>query len=329
MIQLLKKRWVYHSLIWIVSYLVFVALVFFEERNTDSFFECLQVPFSFFAPVIPITYLGFWAKEKFFNSRQYFFYLLAVAAIVTIGVVIYEIIDMLIDNEIGNSRTQNIFNFVFILLFTVGLQYFKRGIVNQYQIQELKAKTAMTELNALKAQLNPHFLFNTLNNIYGMNQIDPEKGSEMIMELSDVMRYHLEFSKEGKVTLEDEIQLLKSYIKLERLRLRDTCDVQIDFEEADESLMISPLLFIPFVENAFKHGTHPTQECFIHIKLSTTPDTLLFTIKNSMIANRKVVKTNIGIQNTKRRLELIFPEKHELNITQNEKTHLVELKIEL
>lgn len=328
MIQFLKKRWVYHSLIWMASYLSFTALIFFDEGNTANFFECLKEPFFFFAPVFIITYLGFWAKKKFFDSRQYFFYLLAVVGIVAIGVTIFEALNR-IDNEINNSRTQNIFNFVFILLFTVGLQYFKRGIINQYQLQELKAKTAMTELNALKAQINPHFLFNTLNNIYGMNQINPEKGSEMLMELSEVMRYHLEFSKEGEVKLEDEIQLLQSYIKLEQLRLRDTCDVQVDFEEVSESLMISPLLFIPFVENAFKHGTHPTQECFVHIRLQTTPELLLFTTKNSIIANRKVVKTNVGLQNTKRRLELIFPEKHQLTITQNENTHHVELKIEL
>lgn len=162
-----------------------------------------------------------------------------------------------------------------------------------------------------------------------MNQIDSEKGSEMIMELSEVMRYHLEFSKEGKVKLADEIQLLQSYIKLEKLRLRKTCDVQINFNEADGTTMISPLLFIPFVENAFKHGTHPTKECFIHIDLKTTKEKLLFTIKNSIILNRKVVKTNIGLKNTQRRLELIYPERHKLNISQNEGEHLVEMHIEL
>jgi len=329
MLGFFKKRWVYHSLIWLVTYLVFLFIVFSEEGNTETLISCLQDPLFFLIPVFPVTYLSFWAKEKFFDNRRYFLYVLSIIAVVVLGVIIYESLEMLAEGELTNSRSQNIQNFIFIQLFAVGLQYFKRGIVNQYQIQELEAKTAMTELNALKAQINPHFLFNTLNNIYGMNQINPEKGSEMIMELSDVMRYHLEFSKIGKVKLEDEIQLLNSYIKLEELRLRETCDVQVNFENADENLMISPLLFIPFVENAFKHGTHPTQDCFVHINLSTTKGKLLFTIKNSIIANRKVVKTNIGIQNTQRRLELIFPEKHNLKITKNADEHLVELTIEL
>ena len=327
--EILKKRWVYHSLIWIGSYLALTLLTYLSEGNTQSFIECLDEPLVIFLPVIVVTYIGFWAKDKFFDSRKYIPFIIILIVAIAIGVYGYETLDLFLNSEIGNSRFQNVQNFVFTLLFTFGLQYFKRGIINQYQLQELRAKTAETELNALKAQINPHFLFNTLNNIYGMNQIDSEKGSEMIMELSDVMRYHLEFSKQGKVRLEDEIQLLKSYIKLERLRLRETCDVQIDFERADESLMISPLLFIPFVENAFKHGTHPTKECFVHIKLYTTPKQLFFTIENSIIANRKVVKTNIGLQNTKRRLDLIFPEKHNLKITTNENVHLVDLKIEL
>lgn len=328
MIRYLKKRWVYHSLIWVISYWIFTSITFLDGDNSDSLLSCLQEPLFIFISIITVTYLGFMAKEIFFDSRRYLLYFFAAIAIVAVGVTIYESLQML-DNHIGNSRIQNIANFVFIQLFSVGLQYFKRGIINQYQIQELKAKTAMTELKALKAQLNPHFLFNTLNNIYGMNQIDSKKGSEMIMELSDVMRYHLEFSKEGKIKLEEEIQLLNSYIKLEKLRLRETCDVQLNFENVDESLMISPLLFMPFVENAFKHGTHPTKECFVHIKLKTTSSQLLLAVKNSLIANRKVVKTNIGLQNTKRRLELLFPEKHKLSITQNEGCHLVELSIEL
>jgi len=151
----------------------------------------------------------------------------------------------------------------------------------------------------------------------------------MIMELSDVLRYHLEFSKEGMVKLRDEIQLLNSYVLLEKLRLTETCDVQTNFTDADESLMISPLLFLPFVENAFKHGTHPNKECYVHIELKTTKDRLHFTVKNSVVVDRKVVKTNIGLQNTMRRLELIFPDKHQLNITKNEQEHLVEMYLEL
>ena len=315
-------------MIWIASYLVLVVLSSLRADDGSTFFSILKEPFFFFVPLVPVTYLAFWAKEYFFDNRKYVLYVIAAISIVVLGVVLYELVEPL-QREGRNPRSQNIANFIFLQLFAVGLQYFKRGIFNQYQIQELKAKTALTELNTLKSQINPHFLFNTLNNIYGVNQIDSEKGSEMIMELSDVMRYHLEFSKEGKVKLKDEIQLLKSYVRLEKLRLTETCDVQINFDDANGHLMISPLLFIPFVENAFKHGTHPNKDCYVHIRLKTVKDKIYFTVKNSVVADRKVVKTNIGIQNTRRRLELLFAERHKLNITKNEEEHLVEIFIDL
>ena len=328
MMQFLKKRWVYHSLIWILGYLAFVAMCLLSAGENENFIACLKEPFFFFVPIIPVTYLAFWAKERFFDNRKYLLYVLAAISIVVFGVILYETIEPFQD-KVKNARSQNIINFVFFQLFAVGLQYFKRGIVTQYQIQELKAKTAISELNTLKAQLNPHFLFNTLNNIYGVNQIDSNMGSEMIMELSDVMRYHLEFSKEAKVKLADEIQLLNSYIKLEKLRLRATCDVQIDFKDLNTDLMISPLLFLPFLENAFKHGTHPNKACFVHIKLKTSNDNIYFEVRNSVVVNRKVVKTNIGLQNTKRRLELMYPQKHKLDIIKDEQEHLVRMQIAL
>jgi len=328
MIDFLKKRWVYHSLIWIIAYVAMALMIYINLGDSEPYIECLKEPLILFIPVMIVTYLSFWAKGRLFDSRQYLLYVLAATLIVVLGVILYEYFEQF-DEGSPNPRAMNISNFIFLQIFAVGLQYFKRGIINQGQIQELRAEKAITELNALKAQINPHFLFNTLNNIYGMNQVNPEIGSEMILELSDVMRYHLEFSKAMKVKLEDEIQLLNSYVKLEQLRLSETCDVQVDFSGSDASIMISPLLFLPFIENAFKHGTHPTKDCYVHISLKTHPGSILLTVKNSLIANRKVVKTHIGLQNTKRRLELLFLQKHDLKVTKTDNYHLVELSIEV
>ncbi len=319
-----KKRWVYHSLIWMAGYL----FLSFVDRDEDlSIIECLKAPFFQYAIIMGITYSNFTAKVYFFDRRKYLLYAFALISIVIGSLISFEIIKNW--DTFNNTLMQNTINVFFIMLCSLGLQYLKRGIINQHQFQELKAKTIETELNALKAQINPHFLFNTLNNIYGMNKIDPSRGSEMILELSDVMRYHLEFSKRGLVKIEDEIQLLESYIKLEQLRLNDNCDVETDLEQIDGSLKISPLLFLPFVENAFKHGTHPIQACYIHLELKSDSDQLYFKIQNSVIRNRKIVKTNIGLENTKRRLELIYPEKHELKILKDEKQYSVELSIDL
>ncbi len=330
MLQFLKKRWVYHSLIWLAGYCFMVSMTW-KMIEPDDGETLLGVMYEVLFEVIPIfivVYLSFWAKENLFDKRKYYWYALVTVTTVIGGSYFYRFLDFLQDSN-GNDMSQNITNFVFIYFLCIGLQYFKRGITSQYQLQELKAKKMETELNALKAQINPHFLFNTLNNIYGMNQIDSDKGSEMIMELSDVMRYHLEFSKIGLIKIEDEIQLIQSYIKLETLRLTDNCDVKVDIDQLDSNLMISPLLFLPFVENAFKHGTHPNQACYIHIKLRTEGRQLIFKIRNSIIRNRHVVKTNIGLDNTKRRLELIYPEKHQLDISQDNVSYNVNLTIDL
>jgi len=304
------------------------SVVWREEDQETTILKLLSETFLELLPVFLVVYASFWAKEHLFDRRKYYWYALATVASISIGAFLYRVIDLYQD-QIGNSMSQNYTNFISIYFICIGLQYFKRGIINQYQFQELKAKKVETELNALKAQINPHFLFNTLNNIYGMNQIDAEKGSEMIMELSEVMRYHLEFSKIGMIKLEDEVQLINSYLKLETLRLRDNCDLQVDLDHLDGSLRISPLLFIPFVENAFKHGTHPNQPCFIHIKMRTEEKHLSFEISNSIIRNRNVVKTNIGLENTQRRLELIYPNKHQLDISQDDHAYKVNLNIDL
>lgn len=295
----------------------------YDGIREDNIIQSLIDIITNILPLMYIAYAGFWIKSAFFDKRKYLAFSLALLFIIVSGVFALKLFGV---NQ-GNTLFNNIINVAFVLLSSLGLQYFKRGIINQHQIQELRAKTAETELNALKAQINPHFLFNTLNNIYGMNQIDSNKGSEMILELSDVMRYHLEFSKMGTVRIEDEIQLIESYIKLESLRLTDNCKLQVDIEEVDQSLNISPLLFLSFVENAFKHGTHPIHPCFINLSLKSKENVIYFEIENSIIENRKVVKTNIGLENTSRRLELIYPEKHQLNVSESNKSYKVNLEI--
>lgn len=321
--KLLQKRWFYHSLIWLGAYLLFFLLAY----ETDwTLLENLVDPIFILIPLAFITYSGFWAKANLFDKRKYWLYVLSLLLITFVGMAMFQGLKLMGHME-GNGTLQNMSNIIFTILFSTGLQYFKRGIISQQQLQELRAKTAETELNALKAQINPHFLFNTLNNIYGINQIDSEKGSEMILELSDVMRYHLEFSKLNMVRLEEETELIQSYIRLEELRLTENCDLKVDVSSIDPSLKVSPLLFLPFVENAFKHGTHPLKPCFVHIQLKTIDDKIIFNVINSIVENKKIVKTNIGLENTQRRLELMYPNKHSLKVDKSQEKYSLSLII--
>ncbi len=269
----------------------------------------------------------------FFDKRKYKPYILYTLLLIFITILVLRLMYDLLGEREGIPDLvlwlQDFTNVCFFLVSTTGFQYVKRGLINQYQLQELRAKTAETELNALKAQINPHFLFNTLNNIYAINKIDSEQGGEMLLELSEVMRYHLRFSKMKEVNLEEELQLIKAYIELEKLRLTKNCELITTFEPINERLKIAPLLFLPFIENAFKHGTHPVQKSFVHLSITSTENKVHFEVSNSIIHNKKVVKTNIGLENTKRRLDIIYPKQHDLKISETDDRYIVNLIIEI
>ncbi|MEM1325668.1 MAG: histidine kinase [Bacteroidota bacterium] len=326
MIAFLQKRWVYHSLIWFLLTL-FLGFLIWKSGDFETTGRFVSVLVTIILSLSVSVYLAFYFKRRFFDRRQYGRFVLGLLLTIGIGVGVIEGLFFLLGNP--SALTQNIQNVAFIVLIAIGLQYFKRGIINQYQIQELRAKNAETELHTLKTQLNPHFLFNTLNNIYAINQMNAEQGSEMILELSEVMRHHLHFSQRQTVPLSDTIQFIQSYIELEKLRLNENCDLKVNIETGKSSICIAPLLLLPFIENAFKYGTHPLQPCFIHISLQVQERQLFFEVKNSIIANKKTIQTGIGLENTKRRLALIYPNRHELNIESTDKVYTVELKIDL
>jgi two-component system LytT family sensor kinase len=190
------------------------------------------------------------------------------------------------------------------------------------------------ELNFLKAQINPHFFFNTLNNIYSLNRIDPEKAGDAIYTLSHMMRYVL-YDTHADTTVKKEVQFIEDYIKLMQLRLTDK--VLITFHKPDVNLNhpIAPMLFLPYVENAFKHGVSPTDHTKILVDISTTTSSIVMKVCNTIVPEqgKRLMEENsgIGLVNTKRRLDLIYPGNYELSIETctpaNE--YLVILKINL
>jgi len=308
----LRKRLVYHSLSWLI---VLCALYLSIVRSSESLdaFGVLRIMLVIVVPVLVVVYGHFLIKDLFLKKRKYALYAIFVIGIISIGVMIDSVLQYFI-TEVDSSVTQTTVNLTSILLLTSGFQYFKSGIVNQYYNQELKVKNIESELKLLKAQMNPHFMFNTLNNVYAVNQQNATKGSEMILELSDVMRYHLEGSKREFISLEEELNLINSYISLEKLRLTDTTEVDLKVDVKNRSLKIAPLLLLPFIENAFKYGTHPTKPSKISIKLGAQKEQVLFSISNQIIRDKKVVKTNIGLENVSKRVGLLYPSKHALNI---------------
>ena len=198
--------------------------------------------------------------------------------------------------------------------------------------QEIENEKLTSELNFLKSQVNPHFFFNTLNNIYSLAYRKSDKAPLAIARLSQLMRYLLSSSGKAKVRLQEEIEYIDSYIDLMRLRFTDGFRVRFGKEGKIEDHLIEPMLLIPFVENAFKYSPAGLTQAGIDIRLSVHGYTLTFTVENAYQPDQPVepsTSTGIGQVNVEKRLALLYPGQHELNITKAFDTYRVALKIQL
>jgi sensor histidine kinase YesM len=206
--------------------------------------------------------------------------------------------------------------------------------IDWFDTQKLKAElvnqTQTSELALLRSQVNPHFLFNTLNNIYSLVCKKSPDAPEAIMKLSSIMRYMLYDANTDKVLLEKEIEYLESFIELQKLRIRHDNFVELRIEGDVSNKIIAPMLLIPFVENAFKHGDKAVNSPGIRIHLVVSPHKLVFEIINHVKKNffgQKDKIGGIGLQNIKRRLEILYPGKYKLETTQENDLYRVNLSI--
>jgi two-component system, LytTR family, sensor kinase len=185
--------------------------------------------------------------------------------------------------------------------------------------QELEQDKVTSELSFLKAQINPHFFFNTLNNIYALTQVDADVAGKAIHQLSRMMRYLLYDTQQGHTLLSQEIAFVKDYISLMQLRLTDVVRVNIDTPSNLKDVPLAPMIFLPFVENAFKHGVSATQQSHIDIIIWQHDQVIDLTVKNSIMKDNSVsldTNSGIGLVNTRRRLDLLYPGKYKLDVSE-------------
>lgn len=202
---------------------------------------------------------------------------------------------------------------------------------NSLLINEIKLEKSKAELTFLKAQINPHFLFNTLNAIYALTLKKTDTAPLAVQKLSGIMRYLFAEGNQDFVPLTEEINYLKDYVALQELRINPEITT-VFFEEkiAITDFIIAPMLLSPFVENAFKYGVNPAEQSHISIIANVSENGLLqFTVSNTIVAVNNVPKNEVGIINTKKRLELLYPQKHKLAITENNNCYIVVLEIVL
>ena len=204
------------------------------------------------------------------------------------------------------------FSLVLMILLAVGLRHVMRQNEREMQFEEERRKTAEAELTWLKHQLNPHFLFNTLNNISSLTQIDPDKAQESIGQLSDLLRYALYDSEAEKVPLAAEMDFMSNYIDLMALRCNEHTTVKKDLEVPQEHVEVAPLLFISLIENAFKHGVNARYDSFVDVAMDYKEGKLTFKCDNSLFEKQgnDHIGSGIGLENMMRRLELLYPGKY-------------------
>lgn len=217
--------------------------------------------------------------------------------------------------------SHNFFLFFMVFFFSLMLR-----ISNQWK--QARQEKIDAELSYLKAQINPHFLFNTLNSIYSLAIEKSDYTPTAIVKLSGMMRYVLNETKNDWVPLKKELEYINDYIELQKLRLGDT--IQLDYQISGEMVdkKIAPLILIPFIENAFKHGVNPDQESSIQIRIEISDINLTLAVTNKKVSQSgKIEKSGLGIENTKHRLDMLYPSEYDLSINNGSRTFSVILKL--
>ena len=215
--------------------------------------------------------------------------------------------------------------FYFIIIFVTISHWLFKQIKSIIRLKNEKAKT---ELMHLKSQVNPHFFFNMLNNLYGLVDKDSKTAQELILKLSDMMRYSIYDGEKDTVLLSEEITYLQNYIELHKMRYHKVIDIQFNIEIKDNDYEIMPLLFIILLENAFKHGVENLREnAYVHINLVAYNNEVKFEIENNFDDIHDNQESGIGLRNLKRRLELVYPKNHTLTIAKTDNTYNAKLNI--
>lgn len=222
-------------------------------------------------------------------------------------------------------------NMLFITIFVSMMRFAVDWFELEAKKKEMENEKLIAELNFLKAQINPHFLFNTLNNLYYLAYSKSTNTTEVIAKLSQMMRYMIYDSNHPKVLLSKEIEYMQSYISLERLRLNNQIPIHFDIHGNIENVWITPLIFITFLENAFKHGvSNNNPKAWVDISIRLNGNQCVYAVKNSKVVGAEPSeKSGIGLQNVKRRLELSYPNQYQLTIDDKPEEYSVQLELTL
>ncbi len=338
LISFFTRRGVYHSIFWLVL-LVLLMLIEGVERGFWFTFSNEIINVFFFAAIVyfNLNYLipSYLSKNRFLTYAG----LLVLAALIITPlkmIVFYfkfsgypALQSQLVANQFGYFLTTFL-----IAGFSTLFKIITDWVRTMQEKQELETRTMQTELRFLKSQINPHFLFNTLNSLYALTLKKSDKAPEIVIKLSEMMRYMLYECNEKRVLLSNEIHYIRNYLDLEQLRQGHHVDIKLEVEGNVSDQKIAPLMFIPFIENSFKHGlSNQIQHGFVHMRMKVDHYKVDFYIENSKpdaLPHQDHRRSGgIGLVNVRRRLDIMYPDNYELTIHDNPKSYAVNLKLDL
>ncbi|WP_285655970.1 sensor histidine kinase [Allomuricauda sp. NBRC 101325] len=327
-----------HFFIWALFYGFFLYPFFFEFRRIPPDLPVRLVW------IIALFYFNYFVLvPKLLLGKNTLIYIATCLGIILVsGVVINMAFPFQPEERLFRPRNENhdLGRFVRELFSMLNLSapIFISGLLRMYVEwrknedlrQVVEKEKVSSELQFLKTQLNPHFLFNSLNAIYSLSVKNSSNTSEAIISLSELMRYMLYEADKERVPLAKEIDYIKNYVQLQRLRLSDSVNVKLKISGDERDKEVPPLLFISFIENAFKYGTDYTGKTFVNINISINQNNIVLRVENKIGVQRKQNKNSgVGLENIKNRLRLLYPNTHELNITDNGENYIVNLTLNL
>ena len=313
-----------HSFLWLLLFLYPIASLNSEYLIYRNWLSLTSILLVFYINYFVLV------DRFFFKGRKVLFYILNTLLIVALYSILKQVLKSnvfhpTIDGEVIREVRSGAMTTVQLMLpiilsigMCVGLKVNLRFNENRLLLQQVKQTQLNAEIKYLKYQVQPHFLFNTLNNIYALVETSPTLAKESIHTLSKMMRYLLHDSSNNKVPIVKEIKFLERYIDLMQLRVSANLKLKKSFPIINQPIQIAPLLLISFIENAFKHGIDATQPSFIHIDLSIDNDSINYSVINSSFPEKEeVTDSGIGLENLNKRLALLYPNKYKL-VTKND-----------
>ena len=345
-------RWERHLLFWLAVFLYHVMRVGLMMPEVSSALALRALlNYSLTWGVLPnmfVSYLvAYYLVPKYFNRQRYIAFAFSIMLLVVMlvaNVLFRNYLDLnpRVRSAIGLSGGLAFFyNFrpgiirVFgnpplICCLFLSIKILKNWHLGQVESETLAKENASAELQLLKAQIHPHFLFNTLNNIYSFSLNQSPQATTLVRKLSGMLGYMINECDEKLVSLEKELKLIQDYMGLEKVRYGKRLDMQVEIHGDFENKLIAPLLMIPFVENSFKHGTSQMlQHPWIKLEITTVNDQLFFRLSNSKPSLSHANKQNkgIGLTNVQKRLHLVYPGRHQLDISETEDMFTVNMQI--